>query len=154
MKITNDLEALACRIFGTSRPLIVEDDLELRRSHPTELQTAKTRWRKERPAERNLVQALDEDSIPPDSYEKLSRYDKGLVRRWAEYQVKRAEWLLRRNKFYVFADLAFATLLVLTVGIVLVLASLSGGMQISVVMACSAIVAALLRHFRNSIDRP
>jgi hypothetical protein len=62
-----------------------------------------------------LKRTLDEDSILFDSYEKLSRYDKGLLRRWIELQLKKDEWQLTRNKVLIFVGLTLTTLLVLTV---------------------------------------
>lgn len=42
-------------------------------------------------------------------------YDKGLLRRWIELQLKKDEWQLTRNKVLIFVGLTLTTLLVLTV---------------------------------------
>lgn len=154
MKTTNEPEAHAYLARGTSRVLIVEDDPELLRALRKGLRAAETRWSRVSEIECNFViPTLDEDSsIRFDSYKKLPRYDKGLVRRRAEWQLKKVEWQLTRDKILVFAGLALTTFLVLIVSFVLVFGSLSGGMQISLILACSALITAMLRHFRHLID--
>lgn len=111
--------------------------------------------RKRHAAERNLAiqKFADKASILSGRNKKPSRYEKELGRRLFKCLVEKLEWQLTKDKVSFIVVLTLIAFLVLIVGIVLVSGNLSGGTQISLITAYSAIVAAMLRHFQNLIDR-
>jgi len=76
---------------------------------------------------------------------RLVHCDKGLRSRLREWYVKELEFQLMRKKISFVVRVSVSVFLVFTICILLVFGALSGGMSVSLIMGCLAIVASILR---------
>jgi hypothetical protein len=70
--------------------------------------------------------------------------DKKLIRRWGEWQFRKAEWELRKDKILLFSRLSIAVFSVISMGIVLMWGNYGRGAELAAIMSfCSILISVL-----------